>query len=66
MPLGVGLRPFPAVLDVNRNYVFFLNGKADIHVIKPPNLFSVLSACLSQNKVGIVRSVYLFLGIVHG
>ena len=28
-------------------FSFTRNGKADIHAIKPPNLFSVLSACLS-------------------
>ena len=40
-------RPFPAVLGVDRNNVFFLNGKAGIHAIKPPNPFYALSVYLS-------------------
>ncbi len=35
-------RCFPAVLGVDRNNVFFLNGKAGIHAIKPPNPFYIL------------------------
>ncbi|MCI6237649.1 MAG: ABC-2 transporter permease, partial [Lachnospiraceae bacterium] len=37
----------PAVLGVDRNNVFFLNGKAGIHAIKPPNPFYALSVYLS-------------------
>jgi len=40
-------RCFPAVLGVDRNNVFFLNGKAGIHAIKPPNPFYALSVYLS-------------------
>ena len=40
-------RCFPAVLGVDRNNVFILNGKAGIHAIKPTNPFYALSVYLS-------------------
>ena len=44
-------RPFPAVLGVNRNYVFFLNGKADIHTIKPLDEELIVAAAKETGKV---------------